>query len=143
MEPRIEHANLAVENLDGMVRFIRTALPNFGIRAKGKTEDGATWIHIGTDSTYIALCTSIHVPVTKRRPYDGSPGVNHIGFEVSDVEAVRRRLADGGYHDSTVQNNHPFRKRVYFYDPEGNDWEFVQYFSEKPEERNDYRLADE
>jgi hypothetical protein len=31
---------------------------------------------------------------------------------------------------------------VYFYDPEGNDWEFVQYFSQNPAERNDYELPD-
>lgn len=32
--------------------------------------------------------------------------------------------------------------RVYFYDPEGNDWEFVQYFSDDPAERNNYELPD-
>ena len=47
-----------------------------------------------------------------------------------------------GYHDSTVPNNHPYRKRVYFYDPDGNDWEFVQYFSNDPAKRNDYDLSD-
>jgi catechol 2,3-dioxygenase-like lactoylglutathione lyase family enzyme len=68
--------------------------------------------------------------------------VNHVGFEVDDVEGVRRRLVAGGYQDSTVPNNHRHRTRVYFYDPEGNDWEFVQYFSDSLEERNDYLLSD-
>jgi hypothetical protein len=40
-----------------------------------------------------------------------------------------------------VPNAHPFRRRVYFEDPEGNDWEFVQYFSADPRERNDYQLS--
>jgi hypothetical protein len=40
-----------------------------------------------------------------------------------------------------VPNHHPHRQRVYFLDPEGNDWEFVQYFSADPAERNDYELA--
>jgi hypothetical protein len=31
---------------------------------------------------------------------------------------------------------------VYFYDPEGNDWEFVQYLSDDPADRNDYILPD-
>jgi hypothetical protein len=28
-----------------------------------------------------------------------------------------------------------------FSDPEGNDWEFVQYLSQDPARRNDYRQA--
>jgi hypothetical protein len=35
----------------------------------------------------------------------------------------------------------PYRKCVYFYDPEGNVWEFVQYLSQDPAERSDYKLA--
>ena len=76
------------------------------------------------------------------RPYTGEPGINHLGYEVSDVDALRTRLLAAGYRESTVPNAHPQRKRVYFYDPEGNDWEFVQYFSDDPAERNDYDLPD-
>ena len=44
--------------------------------------------------------------------------------------------------DSTVPNEHPQRQRVYFYDSEGNDWEFVEYASDDPAERNDYEIPD-
>jgi hypothetical protein len=37
---------------------------------------------------------------------------------------------------------HPYRKRVYFHDLEGNDWEFVQYLSDDPAKRHDYELPD-
>ena len=37
---------------------------------------------------------------------------------------------------------HPHRTRVYFNDLEGNDWEFVEYHSSDPAERNDYDLPD-
>ena len=47
-----------------------------------------------------------------------------------------------GYRASTVPNSHPYRKRVYFNDPDGNDWEFVQYFSDDPTKRNDYEIPD-
>lgn len=40
----------------------------------------------------------------------------------------------------TPPNNHPHRKRVYFYDADGNDWEFVQYFTADIAKRNDYDL---
>ncbi len=57
------------------------------------------------------------------------------------MEALRERLRTAGYQDSTVPNGHPHRQRVYFHDPEGNDWEFVEYRSEDPAERNDYEIA--
>ena len=58
------------------------------------------------------------------------------------MDALRKRLAAAGYKDSTPPNVHPHRKRQYFYDLEGNDWEFVQYLSNDPAERNDYKLPD-
>ena len=75
-------------------------------------------------------------------PYTGKPGLNHLGFEVDDVAALRERMLAAGYTESTVPNAHPHRTRVYFYDAEGNDWEFVEYFSDNPAERNDYDLPD-
>jgi hypothetical protein len=54
------------------------------------------------------------------------------------MPALRERLARAGYRDSTVINDHPWRKRVYFFDPDGNDWEFVEYLTDDPEKRHDY-----
>jgi len=68
--------------------------------------------------------------------------VNHLAYEVDDVEALCERMKSAGYKDSTPPNAHPYRNRRYFYDPEGNDWEFVQYLSGNPAERNDYKLPD-
>ena len=99
-------------------------------------------MHLGTDDTYIALAEASEDPAEQWMPYSGKPGVNHLGYEVDDVEAVRTRLAAAGFRDSTYPNNHPHRKRVYFYDTDGNDWEFVQYFSDDPAKRNDYELSD-
>lgn len=75
-------------------------------------------------------------------PYKGRPGLNHLAYEVEDAEAIRARLQAAGYRDATLPNAHPYRKRIYFYDPEGNDWEFVQYLSDDPRQRHDYELPD-
>ena len=74
------------------------------------------------------------------RPYTGYPGVQHLGWEVPDAEGLRQRLLAAGFEESTYPNHHPHRKRVYFYDADGNDWEFVEYLSDDPAERNDYAL---
>lgn len=142
MAIRLEHANVCVRDLQTMIQFLQTAFPEFRVRGEGTSNDGTRWVHVGTDETYIALGQSRVEPQKRWSPYEGVPGVNHLAYEVSDVEALRARLNKAGYRDSTVPNAHPFRKRVYFYDPEGNDWEFVQYLSEEPAKRNDYALPD-
>ena len=142
MKIRLEHANLAVRDVDAAVRFIRTAFPDFQIRREGKTWHGNRWVHIGTHETYIALNQAVKEPAEQWVPHGGTPGVNHLGYEVGDVDALRVRLTEAGYRDSTVPNNHPHRMRVYFYDADGNDWEFVQYLSSDDAERNDYEIPD-
>jgi len=142
MAVRLEHANLVVRNLDEMIQFLKTAFPEFRIRHDGPGKDGMRWVHVGTDETYIALMEANAGSERRWVPYSGEPGVNHLAYEVDDVEALRVRLKAAGYQDTTVPNSHPFRKRVYFNDPGGNDWEFVQYLSENVAERHDYGLPD-
>ena len=139
---RLEHANLIVRDIDAMIAFLRTAFPEFRVRGEGRGAPLGRWVHIGTDETYLALNQATQEAPEPWVPYAGKPGTNHLGYEVDDAEALRMRLAAAGYRESTVPNAHPHRRRVYFYDPEGNDWEFVQYVSKDPAERNDYTLPD-
>jgi catechol 2,3-dioxygenase-like lactoylglutathione lyase family enzyme len=141
MTIRLEHANLVVRDLDETLRFLRAALPEYRIRFEGRA-DGRRWVHFGDDSGYLALAESSREPAEPWVPYTGRPGLNHLGFEVDDADAVRERLRGAGYEDSTYPNAHPHRKRVYFHDREGNDWEFVEYLTDDPAKRNDYELRD-
>lgn len=138
MDTRLEHVNLQVRDIDAMLHFLRTAFPDWRIRHDEADEDGERWVHVGNDRCYLALGMAVREPAERWVPYSGKPGVNHLGFEVADVEAVRSRLLAQGYRETTVPNAHPHRRRAYFADGEGNDWEFVQYFSDVPAERNDY-----
>lgn len=142
MGAKLEHVNMIVRDLDGMIRFLQTAFLEFQVRGEGIGTGGSRWVHIGTDETYVALNQAEVGAEKSFKPYAGMPGVNHLGYEVDDVDSLRSRMLEGGFEESTVPNTHPHRKRVYFYDLEGNDWEFVQYHSENPRERNDYELPD-
>ena len=142
MKVRLEHANLSVRDVEAMIRFLMTAFPEFRIRGEGTNRNGIRWVHVGTNDTYIVLNQAKADSARHWIPYSGEPGVNHLAYEVDDVESLRLRLNAAGYRDSTVPNAHPHRKRVYFYDPDGNDWEFVQYLSQDPAKRNDYELPD-
>ena len=139
MTIRLEHANLSVDDIDAMIRFLRTAFPEFQVRRDTVEADGLRWVHLGTDDTYIALNLA---KGPRGTTYTGTP-LNHLAYEVTDVEQLRSRLRAAGYKENTlVPNAHPYRKRLYFYDPEGNEWEFVQYLSDDPAKRNDYELPD-
>jgi catechol 2,3-dioxygenase-like lactoylglutathione lyase family enzyme len=142
MTIRLEHANLHVRHFDEAVRFLKTAFPDFEVRSES-VRDGLRWMHIGTDDTYIALNETKAGRSGVKEPYDRKPGVNHLGYEVDNADRVRARLCEAGFKDSTYPNNHQYRKRVYFYDADGNDWEFVEYLSDDPAQRNDYDLPDE
>ena len=141
MAARLEHANLSVRDLDETIRFLRTAFPEFRVRAEGTRFNGVDrWVHLGDDRSYLALVQASRAPGEPWEPYAGAPGTNHLGFQVDDAGALRRRMLAAGYRESTVPNAHPHRTRVYFLDPAGNDWEFVQYHSDDPAERNDYSI---
>jgi catechol 2,3-dioxygenase-like lactoylglutathione lyase family enzyme len=138
MKTRLEHANMHVRDLDRMLEFIGTAFPDFVIRFDSGAEDPERWVHIGNDDFYLAVYRATG-DGRGRAPYDGNPGINHLGFVVADTDAVRQRLLEAGFTETTVPNDHPARRRIYFNDAEGNDWEFVQYFTADPKQRNDYR----
>ena len=142
MSVRLDHANLSVRDVDGMIRFLTVAFPDFRVRGRGANCAGLAWAHVGNAETYLSLLAATGEAAERLVPYAGKPGLNHLGFEVDDVAALRERLCAAGYDETTVPNAHPYRRRVYFEDREGNDWEFVEYRSSDPAERNDYTLAD-
>ena len=78
MTIRMEHANLHVRHFDAAVRFLITAFPDFEVRSES-AKDGLRWMHIGTDDTYIALNETTQSRDESQEPYNGKPGVNHLG----------------------------------------------------------------
>lgn len=132
MANQLEHANIRVRNIDETIKFLTTALPNFRVRG-GNREGSANWVHIGTDDTYLALNEDARQEIRQ------GPGLNHIGFVIDDAEALRNRLENAGYKEGYIPPEpHPHHKRTYFLDGNGMEWEFVQYYSDNPAERNDY-----
>lgn len=139
MSGRLEHANITVSDLDAALDFLLSALPDFRVRGSGVGPDGLRWVHVGSDASYVAL-NEAAADASDEQPGRWH-GVNHLGFEVDDARAVRRRLLAKGYREGYVPESHPHRQRIYFLDGDGNEWEFVEYFSKRPEERNDYSLG--
>ena len=55
-----------------------------------------------------------------------SPGMNHVGFVVEDLDDKRRRLEKLGTNVHLEGDYEPGR-RIYFYDPSGLEVELVEY----------------
>ena len=128
----LEHVNITVKSIDECVRFLKTACSNFEIRGRG-IDDGKPWAHVGTAETYIALNE-----LPESASADGP--LNHLRFVVDDVDTLAGRLQEAGYREDFIAPPHPHRKRRYFLDADDIQWEFVEYLSDDPAERNDYSI---
>ncbi|MEO1713505.1 MAG: VOC family protein [Bacteroidota bacterium] len=131
----LEHANITVSNLQEAIHFFQTAFPHFNIRGGGNQM--REWVHLGDDHTYLALNQATEIPIKPEKNYDKN-GINHIGFVVENVEEIAKNLLEAGYKRDYPKQVEQFRIRDYFADADGNQFEFVQYLSEVPEEKNSY-----
>lgn len=133
---KLEHANISATDAEATTCFITTAFPDFRIRGEGLDAYGRPWRHVGNDDFYVAIQS---VPTRlERTPYGNETGLNHLGWEVDDVTALEARMRAAGYQPNLKCDDHPARHRAYFHDPDGNDWEFVEYTTDDVRARNDY-----
>ncbi len=139
MKMRIEHVNLVVDDIPSTLAFLRAALPSWDVRGEGDGHWYGTprkWLHFGDSHHYITL--NDHGSGPNRDLRGLSVGLAHIGMEVDDVDAVVERLRAAGHEPTTIGADHPHRKTVYFSEPAGFEFEFIQYLSDDPQERNLY-----
>jgi len=131
----VEHIQYECSDLDKMANFYAFVF-DWPIRGSG-TEVGPEktydWIHVGNDASYVSF----------RSPYNGKSYdkeqrhyTDHFGIVVSSLDDIIARLNLLGT-EFIAKGDHPYRKRIYVKDPDGNEIEIIQYLSEFPSERND------
>lgn len=131
----LEHANITVNDLQEAIKFFQTAFPHFKIRGGGN--DLREWVHLGDDTTYVAINQATQSDLKVEKNYD-KIGINHLGFVVDDVEKIADNLLKNGYLRDYPKQIEQFRIRDYFADADGNQFEFVQYLSDVVTEKNSY-----
>jgi catechol 2,3-dioxygenase-like lactoylglutathione lyase family enzyme len=143
-KPRLEHVNLIVTAIEPTVAFLTAAFPGWRVRGRGNEPFAGMareWVHVGDDEDYLAL-TAYDLPADQKgsqRDLSGpTPGLAHLGFVVASIDDVVARLEKAGFAPTLWGQDHPHRRRVYFLDAEGIEYEFIEYLSEAPEERNLY-----
>ncbi|NKB32073.1 MAG: VOC family protein [Pseudomonadales bacterium] len=128
----LEHIHVNVDSIEKTAAFLRSALPELACRGSGDAVGFGRWAHFGDDNSYIALTEVKGTRIPKE--------LRHIGLVVEDIDALMTRLAAAGYDpaDPSALNEHPYRRRVYYIDGNGLDWEFIQYLTDNVKHRNDY-----
>ena len=122
----IEHVNLTVADPTAMAeRLVR--LFDWHIRWQGASPAGGFVVHVGSDSSYLAL---YRPPGSLAETDSGSSmtrrGFNHLGVVVSDLDQVEQRVREEGLQPYGHEDYDPGR-RFYFMDAEGIEFEVVSY----------------
>jgi len=118
---RIEHVNLTVSDIERSAGFFE-ALLGWRQRWRGEAMKGGETIHVGEETTYLALYTDgrYHAGQKKGRP------LNHVGLLVDDLAAAEAVVVGAGLEPWGHDDYEPGR-RFYFYDWDGIEFEVVSY----------------
>jgi catechol 2,3-dioxygenase-like lactoylglutathione lyase family enzyme len=122
--PRIEHVNVTVSNPERAARLMEE-LFGWQVRWKGAARNGGHTIHVGSKEHYLALYTGHGVAYTADDFAKGRP-LNHVGIEVDDLDATEARVVAAGLKPFGHDSYDP-RRRFYFLDPDGIEYEVVSY----------------
>jgi catechol 2,3-dioxygenase-like lactoylglutathione lyase family enzyme len=133
----LEHANLVVNDIEPTLTFLQAAFPHWRERASGSSTwygKPRKWLHFGDDFTFITL--NDNGDGAPRDLEGHAPGLAHLGFTVTDIERLVERLKSKGYTPSVALDTQGYRRNVYYIDPAGLEFEFIEYLSDDPAERN-------
>ncbi|MFT6835095.1 MAG: catechol 2,3-dioxygenase-like lactoylglutathione lyase family enzyme [Francisellaceae bacterium] len=133
----LEHLNLVVNNIPKSISFYQAAFPHWHVRSQGKAEWYGVmrnWVHFGDDHQYLTFNDD---GIAENRDLSGHQvGLAHFAYVVDNLKSITKRLTSAGYEVAKPGANNKYRDNVYFIDPNGYEVEFVEYFSDIPDERN-------
>ena len=134
----VEHVNLVVRDPARSAELM-AQLFGWSIRWEGEAHHGGQSVHVGTDSTYLALTTEYGRATPDAAFSKGRP-LNHVGVVVDDLDLIEERVAAAGLHAFNHSDYEPGR-RFYFFDLDGIEFEVVSY-APAGDARDDIRIVD-
>ncbi len=123
----LEHVNITVKDPDKTAKML-IELFGWHERWSGDAIHGGRTVHVGTDTSYIALYTG----PGGREQHAGDDsylvrgGLNHIGIVVDDLDVAEARVVAMGMTPVSHADYEPGR-RFYFHDADGIEFEVVSY----------------
>ena len=133
----LEHLNLVVNDIPSALAFYQAAFPHWRVRDRGESDwygKPRKWLHFGDDYQYLTF--NDDGDGDNRDLTGHQPGLAHFAFVTTNLDAVIERLGAAGFPVAKDGADEPYRKNAYFIDPAGFEVEFVEYFSDIPEQRN-------
>ncbi|ABZ75513.1 Glyoxalase/bleomycin resistance protein/dioxygenase [Shewanella halifaxensis HAW-EB4] len=136
---RLEHLNLVVRDIPTTLEFYQAIFPHWQIRGGGKSSWHGVernWVHFGDDYQYLTFNDDGN---EDNRDLSGHQvGLAHFAYVTDDLDGVIERLKASGYPVDKAGAEEPYRRNVYFIDPDGYEVEFVEYLTDIPTMRNRY-----
>lgn len=133
---RIEHVNITVPDIDEAIRFLKIVAPDFVVRKDQKPSNSYRWAHVGNDAYYFAL-QEPHLDADPKKQLQSyrNYGINHVALVVPNIQEIEKKLLKNGYRRGIETPVEKHRKRGYYYDNAGFEWELVEYLSENLNEK--------
>ena len=118
---KIRHLAIKAKDPERLVKFYENA---FDMKVILRRESGAIYITDG----YINVAV---LPVREER--GDSPGIDHFGFQVDDLETVFAKLEEEGIKPPRPGAHNPPYAEVRGYDPENNGFDLSVHGFQKEE----------
>ncbi|MBM0169090.1 VOC family protein [Altererythrobacter sp. C41] len=118
---QLEHANLTVTDPQRSAALLEK-LCDWHERWRGPAMNGGETIHVGNETTYLALYTNPDATGGYRK---GVP-LNHVGLLVDDLETAEEIVIEAGLEPFGHADYAPGR-RFYFFDWDGIEFEVLSY----------------
>jgi predicted enzyme related to lactoylglutathione lyase len=122
---RLEHVNVTVADPDAAAATL-CGLFDWKIRWAGTALETGRSVHVGDDSTYVALFTHGGPEAPQQESHRTRGGLNHIGVVVDDIDATEARVRAAGFVPGDHADYEPGR-RFYFVEANGIEIEVVSY----------------
>ena len=120
----LEHANVTVTDPEASAAML-CRLFDWHIRWEGPCLMGGRTVHVGTDTSYLALYTTPEDPEAQASS-DRVGGLQHLGILVEDLDMVEERVRAEGIEPYNFMTYDPGR-RFYFNDRDNIEFEVVAY----------------
>ncbi len=119
---QIEHANLTVTDPARSAALFEK-LFGWKIRWRGPAMMGGETIHVGSESSYLALYTNDQAG----GGYSKGQPLNHVGIQVADLDAAEAIVKEAGLEPFSHSDYDPGPRSFYFFDWDGIEFEVVSY----------------
>ncbi|AXS39459.1 VOC family protein [Breoghania sp. L-A4] len=121
----LEHVNITVSD---PVKTAENLEKLFGwhIRWQGEAKDNGWTVHVGNDTSYVAVYSVGQPKAPAETSYHTRGGLNHVGVVVEDLQAAENRVKEMGYVPHSHADYEP-GQRFYFDGDDGIEFEVISY----------------